>query len=497
MPDQAIDQHLNSLDLVHSLIREVQLLLDFISGVPERRVKNLEIPEGDATTATGEPKKLKGWDIISRFERIVAKHDNNHTLSSDDVAFLELVRDELVHAVSPATGLTISYTAMVVGSEPKGRRRLDRTEYGRLGYAKDAYPGLVRAALFHRVGHYFILGITLILAMIAVSESARVALGKALLQTRQELRTQQAAIVAERLQLTADGGNQMKWGGQVPAIPEFGGMNFNYCEYASAIAIAKKDKVNWPRSEKGDPLPAYFSPRAEDLCERDAILAKNFGLSLEDLNKFNKDWPQLVGFPFNVLTVFEILSNKIFNTETGRHEDPGSEGSAGPGATSEAQKANNDVQGEGAAGKGVMGRNGTSLDGNLNEKGEDIEWIIAPVLLVVGNYALPMFFAALGAAAFVVLDFYDKVRDSTLSPRDHWLGWVRLVLGLIVGACIGLFASSYGPATRTPDQGLIGALTLSASDLAFLAGFGVEGVFGLLNALVKRVFAATPDRKQT
>ena len=43
MPDQTPDPPMNSPDLIHSLIREVQLLLDFISGIPDRRVKDLEI----------------------------------------------------------------------------------------------------------------------------------------------------------------------------------------------------------------------------------------------------------------------------------------------------------------------------------------------------------------------------------------------------------------------------------------------------------------------
>lgn len=127
--------------------------------------------------------------------------------------------------------------------------------------------------------------------MIAVSELARVALGRALLQTRQELRTQQAAIVTERLQLMADGGNLMKWGAQLPTIPGSGEMSFDYCEYASAYAImkGKENDPNWPRSEHNEPLRAYFSPKARELCERDIVLAKSFGLSLDNLTKFKTD----------------------------------------------------------------------------------------------------------------------------------------------------------------------------------------------------------------
>ena len=125
----------------------------------------------------------------------------------------------------------------------------------------------------------------------------------------------------------------------------------------------------------------------------------------------------------------------------------------------------------------------------------DVEFAIAPALAVHANYILPVIFAFLGAAAFVVLDFYGKVRESVLVPRDHLLSWIRLGLGLMIGGCIGLLVSSYAPPPSAGVQSsLIASLTLSASGLAFLAGFGVEGVFSMLQTLVRRVFPAENPR---
>ena len=128
---------------------------------------------------------------------------------------------------------------------------------------------------------------------------------------------------------------------------------------------------------------------------------------------------------------------------------------------------------------------------------EDVEFIIAPMLLVWGNYVLPIIFGLLGALMFVILDLYGKLKESRLDPRDNALSWLRLVLGLATGACIGLFMSSYGPVAGPTSamasgtaSGLASSLTLSASGLAFLAEFGVEGVFRMLQALVTRVFAS-------
>lgn len=67
-----------------------------------------------------------------------------------------------------------------------------------------------------------------------------------------------------------------------------------------------------------------------------------------------------------------------------------------------------------------------------------------------------------------------------------------------MGACIGLFFSAYGPvpqySTTASGTNLISSLTLTASGVAFLAGFGVETVFSMLDTLITRVFAVPPAK---
>lgn len=90
-----------------------------------------------------------------------------------------------------------------------------------------------------------------------------------------------------------------------------------------------------------------------------------------------------------------------------------------------------------------------------------------------------------------------KRRDSLLAPRDAVLSWIRLVLGMVLGACVGLFFSTANPSlggTAPNGAALADSIALSASDLAFIAGFGVEGVFGMLDSLVRRIFSANQDR---
>lgn len=109
------------------------------------------------------------------------------------------------------------------------------------------------------------------------------------------------------------------------------------------------------------------------------------------------------------------------------------------------------------------------------------------VTLVVGTAVLPLCYGILGAGAAVVRGLWDKMRESLLSPRDYTLALLQLALGATIGACIALFVN---PSGQTPGSeiGLLGNWALSTSALAFIAGFGVEGVFVALESLVRRVF---------
>jgi hypothetical protein len=105
---------------------------------------------------------------------------------------------------------------------------------------------------------------------------------------------------------------------------------------------------------------------------------------------------------------------------------------------------------------------------------------------ILGTAVLPVFYGLLGAAAAVLRSLSQKIRNSTLTPRDLSLSIQQLALGAVVGACIGLFIVG-------DDTTLIGPVTLSGSAISFVAGFGVEAVFQALEALISRIFNLTPN----
>jgi hypothetical protein len=129
-------------------------------------------------------------------------------------------------------------------------------------------------------------------------------------------------------------------------------------------------------------------------------------------------------------------------------------------------------------------------EGDLNRE-EDAP-SIAAMLAMMTTYLLPMSFGVVGTIAALLRAIQRRVNESTLSPRDLALSLFRLPLGMVAGICVGLFFTPSGNLVQTGGE--MGALTLSASGVAFLAGYGAEGFFRMLDALVAHLFNL--DRSQ-
>jgi hypothetical protein len=119
---------------------------------------------------------------------------------------------------------------------------------------------------------------------------------------------------------------------------------------------------------------------------------------------------------------------------------------------------------------------------------------VAVAVGVIGNYILPVLYGALGAMASMLRQLYRRVAERLLTPRDRRAAHIRLMLGVLTGACIGLFFnSSTGSAQATGIGGA--AVTLSASAIAFLAGYAVEAVFTALDTVVSHIFRAREESR--
>ncbi|KVQ15109.1 hypothetical protein BGV71_07520 [Burkholderia ubonensis] len=107
------------------------------------------------------------------------------------------------------------------------------------------------------------------------------------------------------------------------------------------------------------------------------------------------------------------------------------------------------------------------------------------VLSTFTSYILPILFAVIGSVAASVRGIYEKVQDGVLAPRDRILTLVRLPLGLIAGVTVGLF---FDPSTVVTHVSLGAGLSLSASAIAFAAGYGAETFFSKIDSLINHVF---------
>jgi hypothetical protein len=464
-----------------AVLSEIRMLLDYLAADFNNSVSGICIKD---RKSPGQDLDIGG--VLVRLVNIETQIGDKDALplDADDFALLLLVRDALVQKTRPASGLTIAYTAMV-----SGNRRGDASE-SRASLAHGAYSGIALSAKVHRWMQRLLLCIAVLATVVAVWESARVSLGRSLLQNLDALRVQQASITQEKAKLEAalsrpadglllpeklrDDRGQISLSafslcdhpyalayylerlsppGIIPAYPRPRGAPAKTGRPGETLIAAVGSLNIGPVStvSEGEKLKIYGSPQERDVCERDSVLATNFAIVHHDLRRYRDDWPAMVGSLFAVTSAALKLPCLIVScAPTQDVLEPGQ---------------------------------------------EDVEFVIAPALLVWGNYALPVLFGLLGSVIYVILDFYGKIRSSRLDPRDTMLGPIRLVLGLVMGTSIGLFFSAAGPVTPGAVSTVAASLTVSASGLAFLAGFGVEGVFSMLDTLVRQVFASHPPGK--
>ena len=121
--------------------------------------------------------------------------------------------------------------------------------------------------------------------------------------------------------------------------------------------------------------------------------------------------------------------------------------------------------------------------------------------MIFTSYVLPMFFGLLGTIIGAFRGIQEKVRTSELAPRDFGMTVIGMPLGATAGIVVGLFFSQSIPPAQG-ISGIAGELTLTASGLAFLAGYGSQSFFRFVDDLILKVFpsenaAAQPSTPNT
>jgi len=108
--------------------------------------------------------------------------------------------------------------------------------------------------------------------------------------------------------------------------------------------------------------------------------------------------------------------------------------------------------------------------------------VAGQVIDVIQKWVLPLLYGALGAMVFVVRTLSVQARDRLFRKEALVSLVLRVFLGMISGLAIGWFWNQ-SPAGGTAP-GALTLTTLSPFALAFVAGYGVELFFALLDKIV-------------
>lgn len=106
-------------------------------------------------------------------------------------------------------------------------------------------------------------------------------------------------------------------------------------------------------------------------------------------------------------------------------------------------------------------------------------------------FLTPFFWGALGSCVFILKKINDEASTLTFDP-DQFKGWVtRALLGAVLGGSI----------IHVIDQEAFGAVAITSTAIAFLAGLGTKAVYGglekVIELLVEKMNLQTLKRRKT
>jgi hypothetical protein len=421
---QALGEGEPNIDnLIEHDLNDIYLLLDHLSGRADRNIACIELDHG------GQKQNL--IDAVCKIKWPAAVGQAKW----EQAAILFKARDKLNQLAAPATGLTIAYTLLVAPHYKRFRERFFETSENHhcgeekpesYGYphcfAQQAYPHLVESARRCRKWIDH-LPLLLVFALIVTSLlSWYVGYGKFILLRIEQLNAQRAEI-------------------------------------ARAVDVVEKLQPGSASSNKPDQRVS-----SEAWLQDEPHLVQR-------CNAAKRNSPASVELRRACVAAAQQLERKRRAADEALTE-----------WTSYA------IWLPGSAAKFAAFLGGPipkQMNDQLTAPEREEQWS-ANLLAILGNYVLPMLYGLLGASAAAMMNLKQKIRSSRLSPRDRRMNHVQLVLGVITGACIGLFFTAAGVGSEAPLSGT--SVPLSASALSFLAGFGVEGVFKKLENIMITVF---------
>jgi hypothetical protein len=422
--EQLLDELIFKQDL-----NEVHMLIDFVSGRPDRSLSTLSFldPENPAKTMTS-------GEVIKAVAEMRYPPKGTQAVNARNAAILLVAKDRLSALAAPVNGLTIAYTRLFIDAEAGGswfdsRRWLRRGGQNRnpphdirVDLAQRSFPGLqahARKFRLWRDGLAFFSLFWLLLTGLAYGDAG---LGRAAL----ERLDQDWKIIVGKLK-------------DNPALIQ--------CQDASVKPAETGAELN------GDTIQKQFACREYNYLR---VVGQTAGEQVGDVFRCKKmGLSRLV----HVWCWHWLLSGSAVKpdmVERGDQTVPRTW--ADPTAPSSYAKAN------------------------------VAYWQTATLILsVFTGYILPIMFALLGTLIGAFRSILNRIRANELAPRDLVRMKLGIPTGLVAGIAVGLFLSPSSVPLQG-EGGVAGQLTLTASGLGFLAGYASHRFFGFLDNVIRSVF---------
>jgi hypothetical protein len=443
-------------------LNEVYLLLDFISGRPDAHIWNLDV---DVPVQDKPGVKETPFNLYLRISQMRYPPIDGPQNKAYDATVLLYVKDKLNSIAVPARGATIAYTYMYLAeySPPLDSRPADLQTKATV--AMDAFPGLAPSALRLRKKRQRI-SITGTIAFIVATYLLCWTVYGSIINKRFE-EDRQSALSLEKeiyMQIVAD----------------------------KAAGVSKDVRGDVAHICCWDTV-SKLSAAAQGLCGNWSYYQARYDKAIADAGKYARDSRFLTFFlptaPVKPRQSADACQACSPCSTAAMDMAPASTGAvAKPAIQSNSATAANET----STASATSATRTTSSSGNSpgfdkrdDFRQEDVQ-SVGLIVSVFSTYVLPLFFGFVGTVASFLRDVGNKALTSTLAPRDESLAGVRLLLGAIAGIAVGLF---YNPTTSAQQvtSGL-GIMTLSASAIAFLAGYAADAFFNFLDNVSSRVF---------
>lgn len=432
--EQLIDELIFKQDL-----NEVHTLIDFVSGHPERSLRELSIPNPD------DPSKVLGsGEIMKAIAEMRYPPTGTRAANARNAFILLLSREQLSRLAAPATSRSIAYTQMFIDAEGfswlgrSGRRDIDNES--RLDLAEQTYPQLRGHAHKFRRWRDALALFSLLWLLLTGFAYWDAGLGRAALE---RLDQDWKTIVAK-----------LK---DNPALIR--------CSVNPDVFVASGDP-------SGEVIQKEFACREYNYLK---IVGKTAGEQVNDV--FRCAGMGALSRFVHVWCWHWLLSGTTVEPEGSGKEDA---------------KASHSAETLADARSGAAAKFSPGTDISPYARANVAYWQTATAILSVFTaYILPMMFSLLGTLIGAFRAILNRIAANELAPRDLVRMQMGIPTGLVAGIAVGLFLSP----SSVPMQGagaLSGQLTLTASGLGFLAGYASYNFFGFLDNLIRTAFPSSP-----